>query len=120
MGTEELARYVVRQRPIVERNGYPPDVRSRVCEAVRTQRASGESWRVLSDEFGLPTATLKRWCVAAPGASVAGFVPVVVRESTPTAWLCERPAGRALALPNGVQSRGLTLSDVLALVKEIA
>jgi hypothetical protein len=120
MGTEELARYIRSQRPIVARHGYPPDVRSLVREVVRARRTGGGSWRVWSDELGLPIATLTRWCGAVPAASMAGFVRVVVRESALTAWSCERPAQRVLVLPNGVQIRGLTLCDVLALVKEAA
>lgn len=120
MGVEELARYIRSPRPRVARHGYPPDVRSRVCRAVRTRRASGESWRVLSGELGLPTATLKRWLGSASDVAVTGFVPVVVRESTTRAWSRESPAERVLVLSNGVQIRGLTLGDVLALVKEAA
>jgi len=118
MGVEELARYIRSQRPRVARHGYPPDVRSRVRSTVRARRANGESWRVLSDELGLPTATLKRWHGAESTASTASFVPVVVRESVVPSWPRPREVERVLVLPNGVHIRGLTLADVLAVVSE--
>ena len=118
MGVEELARYIRSQRPRVARHGYPPDVRSRVRSTVRVRRASGESWRVLSDELGLPAATLKRWHGAESASSTAGFVPVVVRESGVPRWPPAGETQRVLVLPNGVHIRGLTLADVLAVVSE--
>lgn len=112
MSTEELARYVRSQRPTVARRGYPADVRLLVCETVRTRRAEGASWLAVSNELGLPVGTLKRWLMT---GSTPNFLPVVVHEPATGTWPDEPSAERVLVLINGVQVRGLTASDVLAL-----
>jgi len=114
MSVEELARYVRSQRPTVARRGYPRDVRLLVCETVRTRRAEGASWQEVSNELGLPVGTLKRWLTT---GSTPGFLPVVVREPATATWPNEPPAQRVLVLANGVQVRGLTAGDVVALAR---
>ena len=92
---------------------YSPALKARILEVVRAHSAEGASWAQLAEQLGVLLETLRHWCATTPkkGATRMRRVRVVG----------ERPASGGLSLvsASGIRVKGLTLEQVIALLRAL-
>ncbi len=119
MDIDELATYIRQHRPAAHRKGYPPEVRSRACDAIAEYRRAGMSWGRIASVLGISTTTLHRWQSSRSLDETPSFVPMVL-EPEPDSVEAESIASmRSLHLPGGMHVSGLSFEDVLGLARAL-
>ena len=95
---------------------YPAALKKRVISFAEHRRGAGESWGVISSELGMCFETLRRWCVCRQPVAMK---PVKVIDAPPSAALvmASRPSSLSVVSPGGLRVEGVTLEDVVALVR---
>lgn len=93
---------------------FPAALRERITAWMVARRTRGAGWSELARELGVPAGTLQRW--VAPRPERAGQValrPVAVTDE---------PARRTLTLmgPSGLRIEGVTIADVIAILRGLA
>lgn len=92
---------------------YSTALRRRIAALTRRRRAGGASWRKISDDVGISVESLRRW--ASTEISVApapALVPIEVVADT-----SERADGVRIVTAAGHRIEGLTIADVIAVVR---
>lgn len=87
---------------------YPQALRDRVAEYARARRASGVSWATIAAELGLSFKTVHRWCTPRSDAPRAMRAVHVVPDGD---------HGIALVSPSGIRVEGVTVADVIAVLR---
>ena len=92
----------------------PAALRARVITWTVARRTRGAGWRELARELGVPAGTLTRWLALRP----AQAPPVALRPVT----VLDAPARSPLRLvaPSGLRIEGVTLADVIAILRGLA
>jgi hypothetical protein len=92
---------------------YPTALRRRIAAWTRRRRDGGASWREIADDVGVSAESLRRWAsteiVVAPAPAL---VPIEVVADT-----SEYERGVRLITAAGHRIEGLTISDVIAVVR---
>jgi hypothetical protein len=92
----------------------PAALRARVIAWTAARRRRGAGWRELARELGVPAGTLTRWLAPRPAhASVVALRPVAV-SAAPV-----RPP-LTLVAPGGLRIEGVTIADVIAILRGLA
>ncbi|MFO7571420.1 MAG: hypothetical protein R6W48_02320 [Gaiellaceae bacterium] len=108
---EQLAAEVAANRPAAPNYGYPPWLRDKVAAATAEVIASGGSIHGVARRLGLNANTVRRWTDAPEPRP--GFRPVMVAGAQPTRRY-------RLRTPSGYEAVELELSDLVALLRELA
>jgi hypothetical protein len=78
------------------------------------RRARGDGWRELSRELGVPARTLEYWATPRPEqAHVVALRPIDVIDEPPRRTV-------TVVAPSGVRIEGVTIADVIALLRGLA
>jgi transposase-like protein len=92
---------------------YSEALRARILEVVRARREEGASWAQLSEQLGVSLESLRRWCVGAPPKAAPRMRRVrVVAEP-------KAPSTVSVVSPSGHRVEGLTLEQVIALLRAL-
>lgn len=90
---------------------FPAALRERLIAWAVARRARGAGWSELARELGVPAVTLQRWLTPRPER---------MRQVTlrPVA-ITDEPVHRTLMLvaPSGLRIEGVTLADVIAILR---
>jgi hypothetical protein len=92
----------------------PAALRARVITWTAARRTRGAGWRELARELGVPAGTLTRWLAPGPAqAPQVALRPVAVLDA---------PARSPLTVvaPSGLRVEGVTLADVIAILRGLA
>lgn len=93
---------------------FPAALRERIIAWTVARRAGGAAWSELARELGVPAGTLKRWLTPRPErARQVALRPVAVTDE---------PVRRPLTLvaPSGLRIEGVTIADVIAILRGLA
>lgn len=91
----------------------PVALRERVIAWTAARRTRGAGWRELARALGVPAGTLQRWLAPRSGSAH----PVALRPVAVT----DEPARPPLTLvaPSGLRLEGVTLADVIAILRAL-
>lgn len=94
---------------------YDPALRARVAAFAEKRRAEGATWKAIAAELGATFETVRRWCrrrVASTRTAALALRPVEV---------VAQPVASSLAVVarSGVRVEGVTLDDVIVLVRAL-
>ena len=94
---------------------YPAAVRERVRAWTAERRTRGDRWDELAGELGIHSHTLQRWATL-PVERAVELRPVAVLD------VGEVPPARALTIvsPSGLRIEGVTIADVIAILRGLA
>lgn len=93
---------------------YDRGLRDRIVAFAMQRRAEGRSWMAIATELDARFETIRRWCAS--------------RRTTPTTALALRPvevvadreaAALSVVSRSGLRVEGVTLDDVIVLVREL-
>jgi transposase-like protein len=92
---------------------YSPALKARILDVARAGRAQGASWVQLAEELGVSLETLRHWCATIPTKRPTRMRRVRV--------VAERPAtiGVSVVSSSGIRVEGLTLEQVIALLRAL-
>ena len=93
---------------------FPTALRERVIAWTVARRTRGAGWRELAHELGVPAETLQRWLAPRPEHAH----PVALRPVAVT----DEPARSPLTIvaPNGLRLEGVTIADVIAILRALS
>lgn len=111
----------IQQEPNVVRRRYPAAVRQEVLSYAKQRMARGASQRRVATELGISFRTLGHWIRGENGP----FRPVkrkshAGRPSSSQAKLAAAGSALRLKTPQGFQIEGLSVSDLVAVLKSLA
>ena len=87
----------------------PPELKAHVSSYAKGRRAQGTSYAAIGRELGLAEQTVQRWCA---GTSRPAMVPVEV--------VAEGRSGIALVAPSGYRVEGLSLDELVSLLRALS
>jgi transposase-like protein len=91
---------------------FPAVLRERIVAWTAARRRRGDWWCELARELGVPANTLKRW--STPRAEEARPLrPVQVVEEPPCRTV-------TIVAPSGLRIEGVTIADVIAILRGLA
>lgn len=93
---------------------FPAPLRERVVAWVTARRARGVGWRELSRELGVPARTLEHWALLRPEPEhIVALRPIDV---------IDEPSCRTVTVvaPSGVRIEGVTIADVITILRGLA
>jgi hypothetical protein len=91
---------------------YDVELKGRVVAFAQGQRAQGQAWSEIARELDMPFETVRRWCVGrGPRAKRMREVAIVAAPRTLSAL--------TISSPNGLRIEGVTLDDVVVLVRAL-
>lgn len=96
------------------RRGFPASVRRRAAAWARKQRAAGEPMLAVASRLGVSHETLRRWMK--DGVSTFRRVNVAT-PSTPTA---PRGGGVTVRLPSGLAVEGLSVEELVVVIRALS
>ena len=92
----------------------PAALRARVIAWTAARRRRGAGWHELARELGVPAGTLTRWLAPRPEhAPLVALRPVAVSDAP------VRPP-LTLVAPSGLRIEGVTIADVIAILRGLA
>lgn len=114
-------RRALRERGAVRGKQFEPELRARVIRFATQRRDDGASWMTIATELGACFETVRRWCVrpAAPAALAKSthLRPVhVVADATIEVVA---PSAMKVVTPNGLRVEGVSVEQVVALVRAL-
>ena len=93
---------------------YSPELRARVAAFAEKRRAEGATWKAIATELGATFETVRRWGRRPPRSSRSALAlrPVEV---------VAKPVASSLAIValSGLRVEGVTLDDVIVLVRAL-
>jgi len=95
------------------RHGFPVAVRKRAAAWARRRRAAGEPLVAVARRLGVSHETLRRWLRQGAGR----LRPVSVAEEVATSHVS---GGLVVRMPNGVTVEGLSVEEVVAVLRALA
>jgi hypothetical protein len=98
---------------------YPDALRERATAWTRAQRDAGETWGKISAAVGVPAETLRRWKSGQAHAHDAScaLVPIEVVLDREVESTCAEDRAVRITTKGGHQIDGLTIADVIAIVR---
>lgn len=90
----------------------PAALRERITVWATGQRARGAWWSELARHLGVSAPTLMRWAAARRGRSLS-LRPVEILEAEPVRTV-------TLVSPSGMRVEGLTIADVITILRGLA
>jgi hypothetical protein len=95
-------------------NRYPSPLRARVVAFAQARRGEGATWVQIAAELGLELETVRRWCLKSNDAVAApAILPVEIVADSGAA------AGLSIVSPSGVRVEGVTLAEVIAVLRAV-
>jgi hypothetical protein len=90
----------------------PTELREQVIAWAVRQHEAGATWKQIQSELGLADI-VRRWCVGRSQPKGRSLVPVEV--------VAEQPSHGSFSIvsPSGYRANGLTLSEAVALLREL-
>jgi hypothetical protein len=97
---------------------YPKALKARVITFAEQRRSLGHTWEMISTELGICFETVRRWCIDGSRRGRT-MKPVKVIDVPPpkTLVVSSRSSMLAVVSPRGLRVEGLTLDDVVMLVR---
>ena len=95
---------------------YEPGLREQARAHGQRRRRDGLSWQAIAAELGVRGETLRRWCIGRTSA-VPVLRPVQIVE--PEDVLPDSAASAIVTSRSGLRIEGLSLADVIALVRAV-
>jgi len=93
----------------------PAALRARVIAWTAARRRRGAGWHELARELGVPAGTLTRWLAPRPAhASLVALRPVDVIDTEPSLRTV------TIVAPSGLRIEGVTIADVIAILRGLA
>jgi hypothetical protein len=92
----------------------PLELRARATAWVAKRRECGDGWGELVDKLGVPASTLQRW-TSGPSSRAVMLRRVEIAALAPAPAPAERTV--TLVSPTGVRVEGVTISDVIEILR---
>ena len=117
MATTQEARRLRKELEAQERGRgkrYDRALRARVVAFAEKRRGEGRTWTAIATELGARFETVRRWCTGRRPRTALALRPVevIAEAATPSLAL-------ALVSQGGLRVEGVTLDDVVALVRAL-
>lgn len=117
MTSTQLRAAIELERPHCARDGFSPELRSRVARYARHQRAAGARWTAVAVSLGISRPTLRNWLSSEPATSIVAVrvVPddIAPAENTPAT------SSSCLVSPRGYRVEGLSVEALVELLERL-
>lgn len=120
-GEAAKLRRKLRERGAARGKRFDPALRARVIRFAEQRRSDGASWMTIATELGACFETVRRWCVAGPAAMVSAAPPRVrpVQVIGDGAVEVVAQSTMKVVTPNGLRVEGVSVEQVIALVRAL-